>query len=140
MLSSLKPSDHMPTGSSSGRTLESVPRSCKIRDWLLNSSRAMIGENRQLVTNEPVEVHKCRKITDRFRGFYRIYPNLIKGNRRMSTCNRLDLQTLGSQPVMPKILPDHWSRDHFGLHQRKRNVRVTMEFEVSIRHVWRLTL
>ena len=25
----------------------------------------------------------------------------------MSTCNRLDLQTLGSQPVMPKNLPDH---------------------------------
>ena len=29
----------------------------------------------------------------------------------MSTCNRLDLQTLGSQPViMPKILPEHWAR------------------------------
>jgi hypothetical protein len=26
----------------------------------------------------------------------------------MSTCNRLDLQTLGSQPIMPKNLPDHW--------------------------------
>ena len=25
----------------------------------------------------------------------------------MSTCNRLDLQTVGSQPVMPKNLPDH---------------------------------
>ena len=25
----------------------------------------------------------------------------------MSTCNRLDLQTLGYQPVMPKYLPDH---------------------------------
>ena len=24
----------------------------------------------------------------------------------MSTCNRSDLQTLGSQPVMPKNLPD----------------------------------
>ena len=28
-------------------------------------------------------------------------------NRRMSTCNWLDLQALGSQPVMPKNLPDH---------------------------------
>ena len=37
-----------------------------------------------------------------------MYPNLIKGNRRMSTCNRLDLQTLGSQPVMPKNIPEHW--------------------------------
>ena len=45
----------------------------------------MIGENRQLVTNEPVEFEEypvegqdCRKITDQFRGIYRIYPNLIK--------------------------------------------------------------
>jgi hypothetical protein len=29
----------------------------------------------------------------------------------MSTCNRLDLQTLGSQPmIMPKNLPDQWPR------------------------------
>jgi hypothetical protein len=28
----------------------------------------------------------------------------------MSTCNRLDLQTLGSQPIMPKNLPDHCNR------------------------------
>ena len=36
-----------------------------------------------------------------------MYPNLIKENRRMSTCNRLDLQTLASQLIMPKNLPDH---------------------------------
>ena len=76
---------------------------------------SVIGENRQLVTDEPaefakspVEVQDCRKITDKFRGVYGIYPNLLKENRRMSTCNRLDLQTLGSQPVIPKKLPDHW--------------------------------
>ena len=28
----------------------------------------------------------------------------------MSTCNQLDLQTLGSQPIMSKNHPDHWSR------------------------------
>ena len=28
----------------------------------------------------------------------------------MSTYNRLELQTLGSQPIMPKNLPDHWPR------------------------------
>ena len=74
----------------------------------------MIGENWQLVTNEPVEFEKrpveiqdCRKITDHFREIYRIYSNLIKENRRMSTCNPLDFQTLGSQPFMPKNLPDH---------------------------------
>ena len=26
----------------------------------------------------------------------------------MSACNRLDLQKLGSQLIMPKNLPDHW--------------------------------
>ena len=75
----------------------------------------MIGENRQLVTNEPIEfeekpleVQDCRKITDHFWGIYEIYPNLTKENQRMSTCNRLDLQTLESQPITPKILPNHW--------------------------------
>jgi hypothetical protein len=30
----------------------------------------------------------------------------------MSACNRLDLQTLRSQPmIMPNNLPDHWSRE-----------------------------
>jgi hypothetical protein len=33
----------------------------------------------------------------------------------MSTCNRLDLQTLGSQPTMPKNLPEHWGRPSGGL-------------------------
>jgi hypothetical protein len=77
----------------------------------------MIRENWQLVTDEPVEFEKlpvevqdCRKITDHFKGIYKIYPNLMKENQRMSTCNRLDLQTLGSQPVMPKNLPDHWAK------------------------------
>ena len=76
---------------------------------------AMIGENRQRVTDEPVEfeenpveVQDCRKRTDHFQGIYRIYPNLTNENWRMSTCNRLDLQTLGSRPLMLKNLPDHW--------------------------------
>ena len=75
----------------------------------------MIGENRQLVTKEPVGLEKepvkvhqdCRKFTNHLRGVYTIYPNVMKENRRMSTCNRLDLQTLGPQPVMPKNLPNH---------------------------------
>ena len=41
-------------------------------------------------------------------GIYRIYTNLIMENRRLSTCNRLDLQTRGSRPIMPKNLHDHW--------------------------------
>ena len=51
---------------------------------------------------------RLQEITDHFRGIYRIYPILIKENRSMPTCNRLDLQTLGSQPIMPSNLPDHW--------------------------------
>ena len=46
--------------------------------------------------------------TDHSRGSYRLYPNSIKENRRMSTCNQLDLQAPGSQPIMSKNLPDHW--------------------------------
>ena len=49
------------------------------------------------------------KFTDHFRGIYGVCPNLVKENRRMSTRNRLDLQTLGSQPIMPKNLPNHGS-------------------------------
>ena len=49
----------------------------------------------------------CRKIADHLRGIHRICPNWVKENRRMWTCNRLDLPTLGSQPIMPQNLPDH---------------------------------
>jgi hypothetical protein len=45
----------------------------------------MIGENRQLVTDEPVEIQHYRRITDHFLRIYRIYPNLIKENWRMPT-------------------------------------------------------
>ena len=34
----------------------------------------------------------------------------------MSTCNRLDLQALGSQPVMPKNLPDHCLKHYIFRH------------------------
>ena len=42
------------------------------------------------VEEKPVEVQDyCRKITEHFRGIHRIYRNLMKENRRMSTCNQL---------------------------------------------------
>ena len=55
----------------------------------------MIGENRQLVTNElvefekyPVEVHQdCRKITNHFRGIYRICPQFKK--RKTGGCQHV---------------------------------------------------
>jgi hypothetical protein len=37
----------------------------------------------------------------------------MKENRRKWTCKRSDLQTLGSQPAMPKNLPEHWGRVNF---------------------------
>jgi hypothetical protein len=67
----------------------------------------MIGENQKLIIDEPVEVRDFKKITDHFIENYRIYPNLKKENWRMSTCNRLHLQTIGSQPTVPKNLPNH---------------------------------
>ena len=84
----------------------------------------MIRENQQFVANEPVEcedlsleVQTYKKITNKIEGNYRIYPNLIKGNWRMSTCDRLDLQTLGSQPDMFKNLPDHCNLDNLWVSQ-----------------------
>ena len=81
-------------------------------------TKPMIGENRQLVTKEPVEVWEISgwsktagKLLIILEKFYRIYPNLIKENRSMSICNRLDLQTLGPQPViMPRNLLDHCTK------------------------------
>jgi len=52
--------------------------------------------NQLSLRNKPVDVQDCRKITDHFRGIYRIYPNLMKETQGISTCNRMDLQTLGS--------------------------------------------
>jgi hypothetical protein len=95
----------------------------------------MIGENRQLVRNElvefdkePVEIQDCMKIIDHFRGIYGIYPNLIKENRRMSTCNWFELQTLGSQPIMPKNLLDHCT------HLREGNFYVAWMRSMFVSH------
>jgi hypothetical protein len=71
----------------------------------------MIGESRQFVTDEPVEfenqpdeVQDFRRITDHFRGMYRVYPQFSA--RKLED---VILQTLGSQQlVMPyNHLPDH---------------------------------
>ena len=35
-----------------------------------------------------------------------------------TTCNQLDLQTLGSQPIMPKNLANHWGG---GIYTRVRD-------------------
>ena len=73
------------------------------------------GENWQLVTDVPVEFKKWpvevwdfRRITDQFRGIYRIYLKWIKQNWKISTCNRLDLDSLGSWTDHVQKLPRHW--------------------------------
>ena len=60
------------------------------------------------------EIHRwkskiARKLPTILEEFIEYTFNLIKENRRMWTCKQLDLQTLlGSQPLMPKNLPNHW--------------------------------
>ena len=61
----------------------------------------MNGENWLLVIDEPVEFEKLlvevqdfRKIYVCLRGMYEIYLKFIKKNRKIITCNRLDLETL----------------------------------------------
>jgi hypothetical protein len=47
-------------------------------------------------------VWNFRKITDHFRGIYRMHSSAMKRNRNMSTCDNLDLKTLGYWPIMSK--------------------------------------
>jgi hypothetical protein len=76
----------------------------------------MNGENRSLVADEPIEVEKItlkvqnfRKITEPVRGIYRIHLKLIEKSQKITTHNRLDLETLGFVdfflPIMSKNLP-----------------------------------
>ena len=62
--------------------------------------------NRLSLRNNRLKFKTAGKLPIILEEFYSMYPNLIKENLRMWTCHRLDLQTLGSQPVvMPIILP-----------------------------------
>jgi hypothetical protein len=45
----------------------------------------------------------------------------------MSACTRLDLQTLGSQPIMPKNLQDHWSTEVYAQIQLKPRNKSKLE-------------
>ena len=54
---------------------------------------------------------RSSRLHENYRSFSRNleeYTQFNKGTQRMSTCNRLDLQTLVSPPVKPKNLPNHW--------------------------------
>ena len=52
-----------------------------------------------------MKVKDFKEITDRSRGIYKIYLSSIKNVGKMSTCNRLDLKTLGFWPDLSKYPP-----------------------------------
>ena len=93
-------------------------------DWLINRwlqlfklFKATNGENQPLVREEPVEldiylveVQDSGKLLIILRSLGEYTSILMKENHEMSTCNRLDLETLGSWPIMPKYILGHWSR------------------------------
>ena len=69
---------------------------------------SMSEKNRQVVADEPVEVQDFKKFTACFRGICGICLKWIQQNRKMSTCNRLEIfghnnrlrsQCLQVQPV-----------------------------------------
>ena len=70
------------------------------------------GENWLLLADEPaefekqpVEVQDFKKITNHLEWIYGIYHNLANIDRKIITCNQLDLEALEYQPIMPKNLP-----------------------------------
>ena len=69
---------------------------------LLQVNLLSLGNNR-------LKFETAGKLPINLEEFKEYFPNLIKEKRRMSTCNWLDLQTLGSRLIMPKNLPDQWS-------------------------------
>jgi hypothetical protein len=65
----------------------------KWREYVCATQRKGGGTG-ELVTDEPVEVQSFKETTGHLKGIYRIYPK--RKCERMSTCHRLDLETLGS--------------------------------------------
>ena len=53
----------------------------------------------------------------------------------MSTCNRLNLQALGSQPVMPKNLPNHCTGVHFLPTLENFNFHIMCAILLHLRHI-----
>jgi hypothetical protein len=83
------------------------------RNHTLHSQRLSDMVNRPLITNELVWIWKItrwssriQEIADHFWRIYEIFLGSIKENRKMSTCNQLDLESLGSGPICPAISLD----------------------------------
>jgi hypothetical protein len=63
--------------------------------------------NRLSLRNNWLNFKTSGKLLTILEEIYGIYPNSMKKNWKMSTCNRLNLETLGSWLIMPKNLPGH---------------------------------
>jgi hypothetical protein len=61
---------------------------------------------------QPVEIQDSRKITDHFIGIQGIHLEIVTKNQKITTCNRLDLEALGSRLMMPKIFPEPMSKEN----------------------------
>ena len=87
--------------------------------WLIGPESMKHGESSTTTVVQGFG-EKLRIILEKFS---KIFLKLIKKNRKMSTYNRLDLETLGSRPNMPKNLPGHWPEfitalwSYIGLHR-----------------------
>ena len=68
--------------------------------WLVISEPVEFG-------NWPIDVQDLSKYPQSFYKNLWNTPKVIKNNRKIATCNRLDLETLGCWPIMPKHLPKH---------------------------------
>jgi hypothetical protein len=84
---------------------EKTKRCQRVTSWTLETPGY-----RLLVTDEPVEVQNFKKITDHLRRIYGTHPHQLRSNRKISTCNRLDLGStrMSDRLIMPKNCPGHW--------------------------------
>ena len=60
------------------------------------------------VWKKPVGIQGFKKIICQIKGTQRICFQSIKKKWKMSICNRLDLETRGSQLIVSKNIPIHW--------------------------------
>ena len=73
---------------------------CKILPIIL-----LFGRGRGGGVHPKLQIQDFGRIINHFRWIYIIYLKWIKQNVKMSICNQLDLETLGSGPIFSKNLP-----------------------------------
>ena len=71
---------------------------------IITSCNTFRNMNRLSLRNNRLKFRDIRRITDHFRGICRIYLKSVKKNQKITTCNWLDLETLGFWLIMPRRL------------------------------------